>query len=229
MPRKLKQFIYGFIFLAFLSGLLFLAFFDFNEDGPVPVVEDDFKVEVVDDVEIFRVDPERVSFLVRAANDNLEKTAYFSYRFDIKSGDSIKKKVFGDEKLAPGSEEYLIETTLFDKKVDDVEFVVEDGEYNKTANSIKEKILVNDVITSLKEDRAVVSGSVKNESFVSVPRLELIAVLADEYGFRLSGAKTVLEDIPSFEDRNFEIFVPINEEVKESINTTSTEVYINLE
>ncbi len=231
MSRRLKQIVYGFVFLAFLAGLIFLISFDFNKKNSKSVEEEetDFEVKIVDDVEIFRLDPERVSFLVQVKNTNLEKTAYFSYRFDIKSGGSVEKEVFGDERLAPSSEEYLIETTSFDGKVSDVEFVVEDGGYKKAVGSIREKLLVKNINTSLEEDRAVVSGSVRNESFVSVPRLELIAVLADEYGFRLSGAKTVLEDIPSFEDRNFEIFVPVNQEVKENVNATSTEVYINLE
>lgn len=230
MNRGLKKFLYGVFYLGVFFIIIWLAFFDidFSISNSKPAEEKESINLDISDVDYFQIDSGLVSFLVNIENED-ERVVNFSYKFILKSNDSIVDEINGNEKIGPLAEEIVLETKKFDKKISEVLFEIDNISYEEKANSIKEDVVINNVKTLLEDERVVVSGIVENKSFIKIEKLFIISILADEYGFRLAGAKNVLEDIPSFESRDFEVFVPVDRDVKENFYKNNTEVYVNLE
>ena len=235
MSRGIKQFIYGVIYLAIITLIVWFVFQGLRLEQPIvdknkKEKEIYLSARIVKEPKFFQLASGESSFLVKVKNPNVGQSISFLYRFVVFNNQNEEfGEVVGDDNLSSDAEEYITDVGNFEEIIRNVEFEVFDETYNRVPESLKDNAIVKDIKTIIKDNKATVSGLLENRSLLSLPKIKIIAVLTDKFGFQLYAGQTILANISSFSSREFEIFIPINEKIKKSINTTSTQVFVNLE
>jgi len=235
MNRGIKQFIYGVIYLAIITLIVWFVFQGLRPEQPV--VDENKKekeiylsARVVKEPKFFQLASGESSFLVKVKNPNVGRSISFLYRFAVFNNQNEEfGEVVGDDNLSSDAEEYITDVGNFEETIRNVEFEVFDETYNRAPESLKDNAIVKGIKTMIKDNKATVFGLLENKSLLSLPKIKIIAVLTDKFGFQLYAGQTILTNISSFGSREFEIFIPIDEKIKKSINTTSTQVFVNVE
>lgn len=234
MLRGVKKFAYGLFYLLIVTLIIWgaVSFFGSHEDFPTaPEIEESyFSVSVVKKLKFFQLESGETAFLVKFGNPNSDADISFSYKFIVfgKDGERIGE-VRGSDLLSPRVEEFVAELGDFDETVKEVRVETFDETYTSASGSLKEDIMIREIAVEVEEKRVKIRGVLENEGLLSMPKVKIVGVLADEFGFQLFAGGTVLENIESFGKKGFEIFVPVDEEIKEKMDAASTQVYVNLE
>ncbi len=231
MLRGVKKFAYGLFYLLIITLIVWgvISLVSPSKEEGAEIGESYFSVNVVEGPRFFQLDSGETSFLVKFGNPNGDAEVSFSYKF-VASGKSGKMgEIRGSDFLSPDSEEFVSGFGNFEEEIKEVEVETFDEVYNPAAQSLREDVAVSGLHVEVGEERARIAGTLENKGVLSLPRVKIIGILADEFGFRLFAGSTVLEDVESFGEKNFEIFVPVDEKLKGKVDTTSTQVFVNLE
>ncbi len=231
MLRGAKQFAYG---LAYLLIIALVVWWAASPSGGRPekieTEEEYLPVELVQDPKFFRLDSGKTSLLAEFGNPNPDAEVFFSYKFVVfgKSGKAIGE-VRESEFLLPDSEEFSVGFADFSEPIIRVEVDILSETYSPASNLFEGGVSIREAATELEEGKAKITGILKNESLISLSKVKVIGVLGDEFGFQLFAGSTVLEDVQSFGEKEFEISVPVDGKVRENMIATSTRIYVNLE
>jgi len=74
--------------------------------------------------------------------------------------------------------------------------------------------------------RIVVRGAIENKNAVEARRVEILAVLFDSAHNELFAGATIVSNISSFEEREFSITIPFDQDVAEKIDPQQTEFFV---
>ncbi len=235
MPRGLKKFLYGLLYILIIAfvvwGILSLAGFKFEKEEPIEPKEENYlSVKVIKAPKFFQLDSGETAFLVQLNNPNPDVEVSFSYKFIVKgAGEKLLKEVRGVDTLLPEMKEFIFDLDVFEDSVNSVDIEIFSEEHSPTSSLLKEDVEVKEVVTSIEDERVRITGVLENKSLLSLFKVKLIGVLVDKFGFQLYTGGTVLNNVDSFGEKEFEIFIPVDEKIKEDMQATSTQVYINLE
>lgn len=236
MSRGLKQFIYGLFYLIVIALVVWGAVFSFDFEGSsqgekeVKEEKDYSSVKVAQEPKFFQLETGETSFFVKFANPNSEAEISFSYKF-IAFGEDGKKigEVRGNDLLLPLAKEVTTGFKELERPVKDIEFKIFNESYVSDSSSFGGDLEARNVSVEMEEKKAKIVGVLKNKGLLSLAKVEIVGVLADEFGFQLCAGSTVLENVDSFGEKEFEIFVPVDREIKKKMDATSTRVYVNIE
>lgn len=231
MLRRVKQFAYGLAYLLIIALVIWGVVSSGNRPGEVSEPGKEYlPVEVVRSPKFFQLDSGETSFLAEFGNPNRDAEVSFSYKFTVfgRSGEAIGE-IRGNELLPAEAEEFVAGFADPSEEVRSVEVEVSNETYGPASDLFEGGVVVRDVATESADNRARITGVLKNESLLSLSRVRVIGVLADEFGFQLFAGSTVLENIGSFGEEEFEISVPVDGETREKMSASSTQVYVNLE
>ena len=252
MKRKLKQFLYGGIYLAVFGLIVWGLFnvfivkestcFDLKQNqGETGVdcgglcesceLKNIIPLSIKGRVQIFELENGVISLLGRVFNSNKNHDSEFSYRFVLYGRSDRKLDTFSEEGFVYADGETLLNSarTLTPNTVQRVELEIFDVEWFRTEKSLRPDILVKNTSTTIVGDELIFGGMAVSNNLISGFDVEIIAVFLDQFGFGIFVSKTVLRNFQSFQERDFEISVPVDAYLMERVDRERTEVYINVQ
>jgi len=251
MKRELKQFIYGGIYLT-VFGLIVWGFFnafivkeptcfdlkqnqgEMGVDCGYPCESCELKniisLSTKGRVQVFELQGGVISLLGRVFNSNKNHDGEFSYRFTLYDRSDKKLDTFSGEGLVYADGETLLNSagTLKPDIVERAELDIFDVEWSRTEKFLRPNILVKNASTTIFEGELIFNGTAVSNDLVSGFDVEIIAIFLDKFGFDVFALKTVLRNFQSFQERDFEIAVPVDTYLMEKVDKGRTEVHVNV-
>jgi len=231
MARGLKKFIYGLFYLLLIAFIIYLAGFNFKEETEEGNEENNYlAVEITQSPVFFQLDSGETAFLTQLKNPNTDVKTSFSYKLIIwGENEKLLGEIRGTESLLPETKEFVFDFNFFEDSVNSIDIEILDEIYESASVLLKEDIKIKEVATNIEEKRVKITGVLENKSVLSLYKIKLICILVDKFGFNLYVGGTILKNLNSFGEKEFEIFIPIDNEIKKEVVATSTQIYINLE
>jgi len=250
MPRFLKQFIYGFFYLALLGivlGIFYLALqpsescFDNiqnqNETGIDcgNVCGIDCELKYIQPLTAFRPSifksDSLVSFIVQIRNPNLNYgTDKFEYKINFyDTQDNLLESFDRTSFIYPGETKNIMEVGAGIRGyVNRGEVVVDPKSIDwKHSSQWPKPILETVNIKSvLVENTVAVSGAIKNPSNFLISKIIIGAILKDDWGVLVGMSKTELNNLQPFQESNFQIFIPVSQDVRGRLDLAATEILV---
>lgn len=248
MNRRLKQFIYGSVYLTIFLGLISWVYFSAfhtlpscadgiqNQDeggidcggscSKVCLPVGSLAIEVVDHVRALRLDDDHLSLLVRIQNTNLDFAAKnFSYTFNLYNlSDEIIARVSGSSPIYAGEIRYLTAPNLnfSPASIGKVTLDIVDPEWVAPPDFPKPDLAVQNHKTYISENQIKVEGTLTNQGLNLIPGAKVIAVFYGEFNLPVGVSQTELENLAASETRSFSI----NHPPLGSVIPSSTQVFI---
>jgi len=145
---------------------------------------------------------------------------------------SLVEEITGDASVRALRRTFVIQggVKTFSKSITRVEVSLEEPEWERSFSELTPALsLAGNATTTVSGNSVRVSGKVKNERSSAEESVEVIAVLADEYGKELFAARAVLSSIPARGEREFSVAFPASEMLAKLISPARTKVTIQTE
>lgn len=248
MSRLSKQLIYGFLFFLFWAVVSAIVYFVYVRPGPgcfngrqddgeegvdcggvcaaVCLPQDMRPLEAVGEPRIFRSSPTVVGILVKIQNPNLEFAAKsFNYRIDVyDTSDTILASRSGSSFIYAGEIKYLADFISVPNSQDAFRAVitVESREWLPVARYSLPRIAIQDKRTEVRNEAIIVSGRILNQDVADFPRVEVVAILYNNFGLPVGVVRTEVENVWVGEPREFAASHPLSI----SIDPARTEYFV---
>ena len=160
----------------------------------------------------------------------------FDYQFDFyDSGNQLLKSVANKSFLYAGEEKNIAEAGV----------IITNGISKKVAIVVKPDSLVlekasefsqpnyelsKDIKTALdsENNRVLVSGSISNPANFNISKVNIGAFLFDKLRRKIAVSKTSLQNLGSFEMKDFSISIPIKKELLKEVDLNTTKVFVGV-
>ncbi len=240
---------YGFVYLVVLSGIGFLIYSFFIQPAPTCVDQRQNGKETGIDCggdcvpcEIQALQPlaiskpllfhnqNKIALLAELANTNL---AYGSdqirYRVNVYDQSNQVVTTFTNATfIYNGETKVIVETGIEnrDNRIVRAEVIIEDTRWKSKSEWVQPQSTIGRLETLQQDDTAVIKSTIKNQNSFELPRVALLGIIKDKTGALIGASKTVLERLMPFEERTFQIFVPLDttSATKVSIDPSGTNV-----
>lgn len=231
--RLLKKFLFGLVYLSILVGVGFGSYFLFLKPAPSCFDEilnqDEEQIDCggncipcelknleaqIGEAHVFALSESATSIAIRVSNPSVNYGASkFQYVVDIYGRNNSKlRTITGESYLYPNEEKYIVISGLnIDARlIERAEFSLE-GEINwVVANMMSElpDIFIKDVDDNVENGLIVISGIVSNNSPLEIEDFSIYSVGIGFDGNVLSASSTLIDKLPPFSDKEFDIFMP---------------------
>lgn len=249
MSRGIKQFLYGFLYLAVLGIVVVFFYFvlrpagtcldnkqNQNETGIdcggvcTPCEIKNLKPLTASAGVIFR-NGSKISAMAELKNLN---STYGSdevkYRVDFYDANgSIVKTISNYDFIYSNDKKYLVEAGVDDsgKIINRAVFTIEENNW-KPVNEWRPPITeITNLKTVKQNDVYVVSGRVKNPNNFVISRIVIAAVLGNDFGVKAGVSKTEMENLAPFQEKDFQVFIAPDSFLADKIDINATEVVID--
>ena len=235
MPRCLKQFIYGFVYLLFI-GLFGLGVYTRYFVTP-PSCSDNIQNQQETDIDcggprcgtcelkhlslkvgepaFFDAGQFKTTAVVKITDPSLNYGSKgFNYEFQVinKFGGAIASRpsLSGTTYISAGETKYLIVPAIDidPRDVGSVVVNIPNPTWELKESLPKFALSFNNLKTSVGIKSPQVTGNLKNDSATAYSSISLVGVVFDKFGTPLSASATELDNIPSFSETPFTIFYP---------------------
>ncbi len=250
MPRGLKKFLYGLLYLA-AAGLLVFWWYR-AAVAPVPSCFDGVRnggetgidcggpcepCEVknllplrAERVRTFRTDGGDVAAVAALVNPNEAYEGDVSYTVSFR--DEENKEIGSVARTAtvpPGGVWYAYEAYRErGRSVAGADVQLTETTWRKRTDALRPAVSVRDVRVETADGRVVVRGAAVNGGLARAENVDVIAVVSDRNGFPLFASKTLVEALPSGGEREFSILFPVNETLVDRVSADAPELYVNV-
>ena len=248
MNRRLKQLIYGSIYLAIFLALVLWIYFSFFHNPPTcfdSIKNQDEEgvdcggscleiclpnqfgtIEIVDRVRILRIDDEHVSILVKIQNNNLDFAAEsFNYTLSIlDSKDKVVTPIFGTSYIYHGEVKYIaapnirISPTIAARAT----FEISNPKWILGEKLSKPDVSIQNHRTSLLGNEVKVEGSLISHDPAILKNTKIIAVFFGQFGLPVGVSQTEIENLEPNDTRSF----VINHALLDNILADKTQVFV---
>ncbi len=251
MPRGLKQFLYGLLYVALAALLGILAWRTFffapatctdniqNQGeagvdcgGPCTPCE----IKALAPLQVFT--PYTLSLstgqaiaLFAVANPNSTyHAARFAYHVDVFDRGGTRIEAFdGTDSLFAGERKYIIESRITARRsnIGRIEISLSNPQWESVAQFSAPTLSLSGVMTEMLPRGSIrVAGSVANTGGIAASNVHVLAVAFDKYGGRIFAAQNVLTSLVGFENASFTIPFP-TDTVFQNIDTARTQVFVS--
>jgi len=249
MSRRFKQILYGGFYVAVLLLVVVPFYNTFLKPGPscsdgvqnqneegvdcggvcrnICLPADLQPISLAERPRIFLPLPERLSVLIRFRNPNPDHGGSFSYEISLKDSlGNVLGVTTQDEFLFPSQIKYvLLPNFTFDSvsSVTQANIEVLDTSWVPQTFVTQPKIVLRNETTIEELGGVRVRGTVVNEDIREAETVEIVALIANQWGGTLGVSATVLENLEPGEVREFSISHPplLN------VNLDETRVFIS--
>ncbi len=247
--RRFKQFVYGFFYLAILSGITFVVYSTWFKTAPSCFngIKDAGErgvdcggvcqkiclpfglsnIEISGNPFLFRPTLSSVSAMAQVKNTNSDFAAKgFPYKFVFYDNDNkVVKEINGESFIYASEIKYVGEFNLvFDgvEKVATVDFSAGKPEW-VPKSSFEKPDLSKQYKTYVSDDGKVkVDGSFVNSGSAYVPRLTVFAVFYSKLGQIAGVSKSEIENVAPGQQKNFSVSHP----PLPNLNLSATQIYL---
>lgn len=234
MSRLLKQFLYGFFYLAILAGLVYGIYlyiiyqqpascFDKrlnqNETGIdcggtcAPCGLENAQPLQLGTVYILPVNDRVVSVITEVKNPNLDfGVNSFDYHFNFyDSTGTSTLSVAGTSLIYPGEIKTIVEPAiaLSPEQAKRGELVIDKLVWSAASDLPRPNIQTREVQSARTGNEVVISGLIINVNNYPLTRAVVSVVINDGFGLHLGATKTLLRDLASGEQRFFSATIPL--------------------
>ncbi|MFB6212430.1 MAG: hypothetical protein ABEI53_01260 [Candidatus Magasanikbacteria bacterium] len=248
MKRALKQFLYGSFYLLLFSFLVWGFYSIFLKPSPScsdglknqgekrvdcggPCVEcSRLNVKPVfkkGDADLFKINTSTYSFIsvIKNPNENYAGVVDYSLEVISKFG-KLLRKVNGSLYVLPSSNYHLHRVfTGLEEGLGKVKVSLGDTKWFENSDYKRPKITTSS--TSFSSKSALLKGKIKNSTSRSWNKIELIAIFRNKYGQGVGSSQTVVNNLKAFEKVDFKISMPVDKELRKTIDLDNTKVLTN--
>ena len=182
-------------------------------------------------VSVFPSGEQEIVLLGQVTNPNETHTAKrFSYTFEIYDGEgNVIEEEKGIDSVPALGRRYLFNAGVRVPYSDTgkVSLKIEDTSWEKAIAGATPALVTNGVETKVENDQIRVSGTVQNQSSFIARDIRVVAVLFDKYGIEVFASQTLISSIWGFEEGEFAVLFPRNEDIIESADPLRTEIFVS--
>lgn len=227
MPRILKQFIYGIVYL-FVFGIIIFNFFNPKEKTQkeeIPVFK---PIEILGEVERLSLSSGRTVFLAEIRNPNDARGANRTpYKFLVygRSGNLIEE-LTGEKNLKPLQRVYVYEPDInsLDKDIYRVQLTLGVPEW-VSREELTPEFVVKDAQTDVLQNSIKVRGIIENKSPINARGIRVLAILRNGYNIDLFASETFVEGVRGFEEKAFSVSFPEDKALLANVEPKNTKIF----
>lgn len=251
MSRSLKQFIYGVLYLAVFSLVAYGIWgmtlrephtcFDGMQNqneteidcGGICIACAIKHLEPLREVtspKLFSLATGKAVALFEIANPNQEYHAErFTYRITARDINNTYLESFeGTDTLFAGETRYIFEPRFAARAsaIKSVELEMINPEWRSREELLPPTLSLHNVVAENDNNVVRVSGTVKNEGALLAKEVKIVAIIADQFGYELFAAQTILTSVEGFADVPFTIPFPADKDIASRNDITATKLFV---